>query len=286
MAIELTLEPRATFRDLSRVMGLSVTAVHKRFRSLVVRGIFRRFTASPSPWAYACPVCMISGRFDPHEEEEVLSSIVSDDRVHSVHIGSGEFIYVAAIARPGESIEDVKREIIAAGGIEEPFTDSMHPPRPSAELQPEDHLIISALRDDCRRPLQEVAELTGMSTKTLKRRLDRMRDEELIWMRLEWSPLISGDYLAIMNVTLADGSPNLDAVNEIRRRYMPPVVGLSALVEHPRQLLLGVWARNLVELHETRRELQGCGLFGSLRYHILTDMLDCRCWIDTVSGPS
>ncbi len=286
MTIELSMEPRATFRDLSKALGLSVTAVHKRFRSLVDEGVFRRFTASPSPWAYGCPVCMIIGRFDPSQEEETLASLVSDERVHSVHIVSGDIIHMGAIARPGELIEDVKKELIAAAGIEDAFTDSMHPPRPSAKLEPEDHSIIAALQEDCRRPMQEVADLTGMGGKALRRRLDRMRQEELIWMRLDWSPLASGDHLAIINGQLADGRAAMDAVNDIRRWHMPPVVGLGAFVEHPRQLLMGVWARNLVDLHEARRDLKDRGLFSSLRYNLLSDMRDCDCWLDKVSSRS
>ena len=283
LAIELTMDPRATFRDLAKKLGLSVNAVHKRFRSLQDQGIINRLTVHPSPAAMGSSICMLLARFDPLDEECVYERLTSNERVLTIYASSGDYLFVMMIPLPGEDFEDVVESIQDDCRLYDVFFDEIKLPAPEEPLDEKDHCIITALQGDSRRPLQEVSDITGISLKTVKKRVRRMMDESLIWMRLIWSPLMTGDFFCVVTANLKELDNATETLHRVHKDFMPSVIGIGSFSKRPEFVFINIWAKNMVEIHDIRRRLQSTGHFVEMRYQILTDMRECDCWLDKVS---
>lgn len=282
MIMELAINPRSTFRELAATLGMSVNAVYKRFQSLCDQGVLRAFLASPSPLVYGTKMFFLMANYNPIEEDKVLSYLESDDRVIYVYILSGNVIYAIVLLRPGDDVKSVRDHLVQVAGLKDTLCDTINLPA-MGSLDGEDHAIIRALHENCRMSLKEVAECTGISMKTVRQRFQKMRNEGLIWTRLSWSPLSSGDHFTFLLITLTDPDLRAGLVNKLLREHMPPIIGIVAPYERSDLILLNLWTHNLIDTHEARRLLSEAGTVSTLQYHVLIDMRENHCWLDRIS---
>ena len=72
-----------------------------------------------------------------------------------------------------------------------------------------DYKIIRSLKEDSRKATSVVAEEIGVSTKTVRRRLNRMIKNFLIVFSIDWYPDASNDIISAFHVQLKpDADPN------------------------------------------------------------------------------
>lgn len=283
LAIELTIDPRITFRDLAKKTGLSVNAVHKRFKSLQEQGIINRLTVHPSPMAMGSSICFLLGRFNPQNEESVYKRLTQDERVISIYICSGDYLIVMMAPLPGEDFENIVDAIQEDCGLYDAFFDEIKLPSPEQPLTEKDHCIIVALQEDSRRPLQEVSDITGIGLKTVKNRVKRMMDENLVWMRLIWSPLMTGDFFCVVTANMREPDKANELLHRVHKDFNPSVIGIGAFSKRPEFVFINIWAKNMIEVHDIRRRLQETGHFNDMQYKVITDMKECECWLSKVS---
>src|SRR5439155_20612132 len=102
-------------------------------------------------------------------------------------------------------------------------------PRPVSSLE---WRIVDALIDDPRRPLQELTEATGLSPKTVRKHLERLLREELLFMTPRLGSL--GDSGELVYTAAAFGAvPMADL-----RRVLGDVFVINELQEPPSRFLL------------------------------------------------
>jgi Lrp/AsnC family leucine-responsive transcriptional regulator len=116
----LVRDGRASFTDLARRTGLSVSAVHQRVRRLEQRGVLRGYTARiDAPEAGLPLTAFVSIKpidpSAPDDAPERLAPLAAIEACHSV-AGDESYILKVRVAGPGD-LEVLLQEIRAAAGV-------------------------------------------------------------------------------------------------------------------------------------------------------------------------
>jgi Lrp/AsnC family transcriptional regulator, leucine-responsive regulatory protein len=190
----LERNPRITCRELSKMLGISIPSVWERMISLKQSGTIGGYMAIMSQEAMDVVRVNIFGRMERGLDDKAFKALEDNDSICEVQIGGQNSLYIHCglrhisdldemlrVAQDECRIDDPHPLIIGPGSILGISTSINKKDRPSIEsLKDIDWQIIWSLHDNARKPVSEVAREVGVSTKTVKRRLDRLVKEELI----------------------------------------------------------------------------------------------------------
>jgi len=124
------------------------------------------------------------------------------------------------------------------------------PPRDTdTKFYPLDYQIIYSLRINSRKAFADIAEELGVSSKTIRRRLSRMIDENLIELSLEWYPDKANDIMTIFHLHLK-ASVDKNKVGSIIQKYAPNVLIFMFFSNLPNHVICVVWTNTMKELNE------------------------------------
>lgn len=283
LAIELATDTRITFRELAKRLNLSVNAVHKRFKSLQDEGIIYCLTTTPYPTAVGSSLWLLAANFDSRMEYTIAKTLADEEMAITVYTTTGNRAYILLASIPGEDIESAAHSLAERNNLQDVFLDEIAIPPHKGSLDRTDHCIISAMKDDSRRPLQEISDITGISMKTLKKRLKRLMEDNLVWMRLKWSPLITGDFYCLMTATLSDPSRLNEMFNVAKKDCGNNLTSIISFKGNPDQVILSLWGRRMADIQTCKNRLLVSGLFSDVSYQILTGKEESDSWLDKVS---
>jgi len=226
------VDPRITPAQIGRRIGLSRTAVWARVRQWAKEGFLETWVAGPNIRLFDAGILAVDLHItDPADATSVLEELELVEGVTYASVGFGD-------ARSSESVEQVSvcfvddnptavarrmrlfRRLSTAGVVDGPY--EFRVPTVSRQLSALDWRIIAALRAKPRASLSRVAELLGITLKTLVRRRDALLESKAIWYYAEfdWSRLPS---VALrMSYHQAHELPNiLRTLDERFRHYLP-----------------------------------------------------------------
>lgn len=146
----LAADGRASFTDLARRTGLSVSAVHQRVRRLQERGVIKAYAARLDHEAIGLPLtAFVSIKpidpAAPDDAPERLAHLTAIEACHSV-AGEESYILKVRVASP-QALETLLQEIRAAANVStrttvvlstpyegrSPFGDEARPPLSAGE---------------------------------------------------------------------------------------------------------------------------------------------------------
>jgi DNA-binding Lrp family transcriptional regulator len=191
----LLANSRRSYGELAEQFGLSVNAVHKRIQALIEAGIIRKFTAKVSTLAANGINVFISGTSQLATMQNLPDKMRTQGSIYWLAIGGAKYLYVGAYLKDITELEPIVSYVKKEAKIEEPTIGIMDIPAVpfisnsksiDRKLCDLDYRIIHSLRDNARKAISEVAEETGVSAKTVRRRLNRMIKNWLIELSLEW----------------------------------------------------------------------------------------------------
>ena len=182
-------DPRATYGAVGARVGLSGNAVKSRVRRLTEEGVLQGFPALPDPalLGLAEGLLVFAHVEDLDErEEEILRSLPDVAGVVYVDVAMDRSVYVWTLHGDESDLDRIERAAISLVGKPPAHRVLGAPPEPRA-AQP-DWRVARALLPDARANLKDLASRSGLSFKTLKRRLHHMLTSGLV--RVE--PVLSG----------------------------------------------------------------------------------------------
>lgn len=182
-------EPRATYGDVGTRVGLSGNAVKARVRRMTDEGVLRGFPAIPdaSVLGLAEGLLVFTGVEDLDErEEEILRSLPDAAGVVFVDVAMDHAVYVWTLHDGAADLDRIERAAISLIG-KPPTHRVLGEPTP-APVQSPDWRVARALLPDARASLKDLATASGLSLKTLKRRLGAILRSGAV--RIE--PVLSG----------------------------------------------------------------------------------------------
>lgn len=259
----LLTNSRMSYRELADKLDLSVTAVHNRIQALIETGIIRKFTATPSIFAKNAIHIIIYGYSKANPVSGVMPKLKSNGSIYWLSVAGGNVLYVGAFIRNISELDELARFVKKEAEISEPTVGiTTSPIPPTLKISPTqtemcglDYRIINSLKDDSRKATADVAEELGVSTKTVSRRLARMRKNYLIQLGLEWYPDASNDIMSVFHITLKDEA-NANMANAIMQKHYPNTIFYWGFSNIPNSYFYMVWSPSSKELKELRENIE------------------------------
>jgi len=145
-----------------------------------------------------------------------------------------------------------------------------------------DFLIINALKDNSRKPVSDIADEIGTSTKTVRRHLNRLREKKLIDFSIEWYPDKSA---VIISIIILKINPSVEVdksklMEQLRKTYGQTLLFSWNLSNLPNLMLVCVWTHTMKELQELEASLMPNN-FDSVNVTILVKGKMFPTWRDT-----
>jgi DNA-binding Lrp family transcriptional regulator len=290
LSMLLLTNSRTPYRELADKLNLSANAVHKRIQSLIEMGVIRKFTTKISLQALQAVVVTLYGKSEAESVAKLYEKLGTHGSIYWVTLGGGNYMIIGAYLRSMQEIEPLWEYIKKEALIPNPAI-GIHPSAPtdlrfSAEekLHSLDRQIICALSNDSRKPVSDVAEEVGVTSKTVRRRLSSMTRNGLVDFSIEWFPDTSNDIITTMQLRLWPNA-NKNAVSGVLKKYFPNLLFSYPFINIPNQLLCFVWTNTMKELKEIQQRLEDEEAVASIVSNILYTGYIFDTWRDELVRP-
>jgi DNA-binding Lrp family transcriptional regulator len=268
----LQIDSRAPYHELASRLGLSINAVHKRIKELTEKGIIRAFRARPSLEASGAVTVWIFGRSDLADMGAVRERLQKNDTTYWIAFSGGSYVYIGGYLRDISDLTQYSEFAKNQAGMSDPTIGIMpsSPKRPTADnLRPLDFEIISQLSRDSRKPLSDVAKEVGVSSKTVRRRLDWMTEKRLIDLTIDWYPDQSNDIIAICHTNLRPDTDRAKFSFSLGERFGSNVLFSLPFANLPNHEATFLWTNSMKQMEDLKEKIRGTEGVNSLTLNVL-----------------
>lgn len=271
----LQVAPRASFTEVGAALAINAVTVARRWARLHDNGL-AAVTAYPNLAAWARHRCMafVEVDCDPAAREDVVARLARVPRIASVTMASsGRDLYLTVLA---PDLAELSATVLGLTGIRGTrthlvtrlFTEgatwrldaldseqraALHPTSRAAAVLPDtDRDLLLALSDDGRRSVAEIAERTGTSTSTARRRLAGALRAGTLSFRCETTQRVTGwpvsasFWARVPPHELRAVAAGLVGLPEIR---------MCAAVTGADNLVISLWLRSLADSQRFEEQL-------------------------------
>lgn len=191
LILHLCENPRMPVKDLAKRLGISRQAANFRLQNLTKAGLLRSIKAEISASRLNGVFVWIWGKSRATTLDEVLDSLGDSEFTTGAIVAGGNELLVTGFLRGindlSEFVEFVRHAAemheLTVGlpcyhdGINPDHFDGISAKGSSKRLSPLDLRIIAALRDSVRKPASAIARSMGISTRTVRRHLEAMKND-------------------------------------------------------------------------------------------------------------
>ncbi|SHN69094.1 DNA-binding transcriptional regulator, Lrp family [Geodermatophilus obscurus] len=273
----LQRDPRAPWTSVADVVGTNAVTASRRWERLRSTGA-AWITGTPGPGSYHAQVlAYVDVTCLPSEKTRVAQELAGDAHALSVDITAGGrdlLLTVAAVDLPtlGRYLLERLDRVPGVTGTRARIATRLHaegstwrlgvlpstghngamPAIRPAVLDEVDRDLMSALGEDGRASFATLAQLTGISQPTARRRVDRLISSGAVLLRTDVAAPLAG--LPVMVVLSADApASRLDDVAARLGRLRQ--VRLSATLAGTPSMLVTAWLSSLEEVHRFEQDL-------------------------------
>jgi Lrp/AsnC family leucine-responsive transcriptional regulator len=269
MVTLLLANPRIPIRELAKKLGISRQSTHHRLRILMETGVIKGTTAGVSFLYLDAVSVSVFGRSDTTLTEEILDRLGECEFTRRVAIAGGNYLYVVGELRDISELDDYVEYVERVGEMPEPIigiysTDDelMHGHAVDGsgkrkddyrQLSPLDLRIIASLRQDARRPVAEIAEVVGVSAKTVKRHLEVMTADGSLDLHVLTDSPSGGEMLFALHVNLKHGADKVEVGRRLLSEYGLPDAYIRSFSNLPGFLIVVFWSDSVPEIRNVFR---------------------------------
>jgi len=259
---------RTPYRELAEPFKMSVNSIHKRVKAMVNLGILDKFVTTLSFRAFK-PIpsnVVMFGDSTVKNVKGLIEKLGANENIYTVSQHSGNLFIIHAYLRNLNELEPLVSFIKQTAEIPELKVGLEGTPMRSipevditreVKLSTTDFLIINALKNNSRKPVVEIAEEIGISTKTVRRHLDRLIKNHLIDFSVHWYPDKCSEVTAMIILTL---KPTIDTdkteiIKTLRDRYGQTILFTWVFSTLPNIIVVCVWVSTMKELQDIQTSL-------------------------------
>jgi len=268
ICLMLVWNSRTSYRELAETFKMSVNSIHKRVKAMVKLGIIDKFVSTLSFRAFK-PIpsnIVMFGDSKAKNIKGLIEKLGVNENIYTVSQHSGNLFIIHAYLRNLSDLESIVSYIKQTAEIPELKVGLDSSPMQSGaeedmtreiNLSTTDFLIANALKNNSRKPVVEIAEEVGVSTKTVRRRLDRLIENHLIDFSIYWYPDKCSEVIAMIILTL---KPTIDAdkteiIKTLRDRYGQTILFTWGFSTLPNTIVVCVWVSSMKELQDIQTSL-------------------------------
>ena len=271
LVILISAEPRMQFRELARRLGISRQGVHRRLNSLTEVGVIQGTTAGVSiPYLDALPV-VVFGRSRTISIEETLKKLERSELSHRVFVAGGNYIYVVGLLRKISELNKYAEFVKLTAEMPAPtvgiysfdsrltFPDAarraVDRKQGFRQLSPLDLRIIASLKGDARKSTADIADAVGVSTRTVRRRLDDMISEGSLDLDVRSDTRLGGDMLFVTHVNLREGTDKGEVGKRLLSKYPFDDASIRLFSNIPSFFMWIFWTDKIAEMRHALKEV-------------------------------
>ena len=262
---ELIANARVTYRELGDRLGLSVNSVHKRVQTLVELGIIKEFTVHLTQAAQPHVHVRVCGTSATTRMDDTVDRLGQNPNTNMVAVSGSNGLHILGVLEDAARLGQFVEFAVRAAEISNPTVRLLDYPRTrpasDASLTGLDYRIVASLLHDSRKQAVDIAEELGISAKTVKRHLDRMEKNELIYYRAVFDHASLGGIFTLLDLYVKDGADTCEAVALIRKKYSSSLLEIRTFSTLPNNITIDVWTRTMADLKKLHHSLLDEGIF-------------------------
>jgi DNA-binding Lrp family transcriptional regulator len=272
---------RMTYRELAEFTNMSVSAIHKRMKSLVDDEIIEAFIARPSLIALKNLTVLIFGTSKAKSLDAVSKELGQHENIYSIVIASGKFLMIVGLLRDISELQDYTSYVSNTAQFNDPTVGIVNVPYITTPepLTSIDYKILRTLNRNARKPITDIADDVGLSVKTVRKRLDRMRENNLATFTIETSFKAENNLTTVFLIRLNEGTNINSTMQYINEKYSRNITFILSFSNIPNFFMLYIWTKTPQDSQKIQEELQTEG-FKDIIPHIFFSMKYYDCWID------
>jgi len=272
---------RLTYRELAELTDMAVSTIHKRINTLIEDDVILGFIARPSIIALKSLLVTIFGTSNAKSLNAVSKELGQNENVVSVATASGKMMYISGFLRDISALRDHSAYISKTAEMSEPTVGIIDVPYITLPepLTTIDYKIIKSLNRDSRKPITDVADDVGVSTKTVKKRLDRMIENNLVEFSIEWSDKAENNLTTGFHLHLNEGTDIDSTSKHLFEKYNQNTIACIAFSNIPNLIIMFTWTKDTQKSYEIQEKLQNEG-FRDVIPHLIISTDYYESWVD------
>ena len=269
LLILLSGNPRLHFRQIASELRISRQAVHHRINALREAGVIQGSHAGVSvSYLDAVPVS-VWGRSKTSSIEKTLDRLAESEFTRRVVVTGGNYLYVVGYLRNISELSGFAEFVKQIAEMPEPTVgiysvdDGLMPysvdgsgerKEIAKPLTPLDLKIIATLKGDARRPIADIAKMVGVSTKTVRRHMEKMISDGSIEMGMPMDLASGGDLLLVMHVNLKEGASKRTVGKRLLSKHYIRDQYVRTFSNLPNLLIWVFWCGSMAQIRTALRE--------------------------------
>jgi DNA-binding Lrp family transcriptional regulator len=182
----LSKDCRASYRDISSIVGLTPNAIKERINTMVCNGVIQSFIVYVNPVLFGYEKDCILTVKHIHKITTTISedaiikqlNLLGDVRVYARQL-QGSAVFVISLRPGAENKIELAADLLKQSGLEVQYAFMNYRPI-STKIHSSDFKIIRALLSNPRMQVEDIAKETSLSTKTVTRRLEKLRENSVL----------------------------------------------------------------------------------------------------------
>ena len=260
LSMMLMANSRIPYKDLAEMFNMSVNSIHKRINSLVELDVILAFRAKLGFANFpGITNILIYGISDVKQKKHLTDTLGTNEYIYNVMEGSGNVYYIHAYLRNIGELDELVSFIRKVGKFKD-LIIGIDKEMPSLSLQSLnlkpitdlDYLIINSLKNNSRKLISDIAHEVGVSTKTIKRRLDRLTENFLVQFQIDWYPDKAGIIPVMINLKFHSHViiNDKEFENKLRDKYGSKILIIWSFSNLPSLKFIAILTQSMKELQE------------------------------------
>ncbi len=253
---------RLTYREISDHLGLSINAVYKRVQMLIDLRIIERFSAKLKSYAINAIYAFVFGQSDAQDLDKAISELGKHENTWQIILSSRNYFYIGAMLETIHQLDEYSSFVSHTVEIQSPkigllsgvqYTAPIPYIVPKSRSMKYDKLdldIIRSLNKDSRKPISEIADDVKSTSSTIRRRLNRMIEEGIIELSIDFNPEASNDIFALFQITINPMVDKNEFAKYLNENFYPNLFFCWTFSNLPNLILCWVWVNTMKELTE------------------------------------
>jgi DNA-binding Lrp family transcriptional regulator len=280
---ELSANSRITIRKLADELGISVNSVHKRINNLQDEGIIVKFILRPR-YHYMDALCVVVlGHSGSSALEDTILRLAKKGNIERAILCMDHWISITGHLRKVTDIKDFTEDIVRELEMRDHTVglfyskDFEDTPQRLTKL---DYQICDSLANDSRKALTEVAKETGLSAKTVRRRMEKMEKDDAIYATIHWQPSESSDVIAYFYLTLEAGADKQETIADFANNYKPNYLTHYEFSNLPDYMQVIFWGKTMRQINDIQQRLVKGGNFKKVTANVHSKVFYFETWLN------
>jgi hypothetical protein len=243
--------------------------------------VIRAFTAKPSLNGIKATNVLIFGKSEGSNINDISSMLGEHENIFFVGNAGGNFLYIDGYLRDLSDLDEYKDFVYKIGKINKFNTCIKELPY---RINPEvlaklDYQILRALRHDAKRTIADIAVDVGKSAKTIRKRVKRMIDYNLVDFSINFAPQTEGTIVSQFHIYLDENKDYDYEFKRIDEKYKENILYLQRFTNIPSLVMVTALTRSNMETANLYSSLQEEN-FETVEYHIIYNGFFFETWRD------